>query len=307
MSLKYQQFIKQFPHSVKTRVPLSRYCTFKVGGMADLLVEAKSDKVLISAITLADKLNLSYLVIGGGSNIFFDDKGFRGLIVHYAADDIILDKSKKIVQVDAGCKLNKLVDKLAKANLGGIDFLANIPGSLGGAIAGNAGCYRHEIKDCLTSIELLDCKLGKIIKAKPAQLKFGYRHSKLKNNSNLIVLRASLKLSKANQAKILKAIKADKLLRKSKHPLNKSAGSFFKNPINMPAWKLIDKVGLSGKTIGGARVSTKHSNHIINYNSQALSCDINKLANLIIKKVKKYTGITLVKEVRFIRADGKIN
>lgn len=306
MQKKYQQFIKQFPYKAKANVSLSKYCTFKVGGLADLLVEAKSNEVLISAITLANKLKVPYLVIGGGSNVFFDDKGFRGLIIHYSADEITIDKVKKIAQVDAGCRLNKLVNRLAQNNLGGIDFLANIPGSLGGAIVGNAGCYGNEIKNCLVSIELLNCKTGRIIKAKPAYLKFNYRHSKLKNSPNLIVLKANLKLSKSNKTEILKAISEELLLRQSKHPLKNCAGSFFKNPKGMAAWKLIDKVGLRGKTIGGARVSKKHSNHIINYNSKASSSDINKLVNKIIKEVKKHTGVTLVKEVRFVMANGKI-
>lgn len=307
MSKKYQQFIKQFPYNIKTKVSLSRYCTFGVGGLADLLIEAKSDEILKSAINLANKLNIPFLVIGGGSNIFFDDKGFRGLVIHYMADEINLDKAKKIVQVEAGCKLNKLVNKLAETNLGGIDFLANIPGSLGGAIVGNAGCYGNEIKNYLINVELLNCQTGKIIKINPAKLNFSYRHSKLKSNSNLIILKASLKLVRSNKAKILKAVRADKLLRKSKHPLDKSAGSFFKNTSDMPVWKIINQVGLKGKTIGGARVSEKHSNFIINYNSKAQASDINKLANKIIKEVKKYTGVILAKEVRFIKANGKIS
>ncbi len=307
MLKKYQQFVKEFSYPVKTKVSLSRYCTFKVGGPADLLVEAKSVEILESVIALANRLKLPYLVIGGGSNIFFDDKGFRGLVIHYSADEISLDKTKNIVQVEAGCKLHKLVNRLANCNFGGIDFLANIPGSLGGAIVGNAGCYGQEVKNCLVDIELLDCKLGKIIKVNPAKLKFSYRHSKLKSDINLIVLRARLKLTKTNKSKILQAIKKDRLLRKSKHPLSKSAGSFFKNPSNMPAWKVIDKAGLKGNSIGGARVSRKHSNFIINYNLKAKSNDINKLANKIIKEVAEQTGIILAKEVRFINTNGKIS
>jgi len=306
MNKKYKEFIKQYPFSVKQSVKLSHHCTFKVGGPADLIVLALSAEELKLAVALAVKLKIPYLVIGGGSNVFFDDKGFKGLVIKYVADEIVISPTKSRVWVEAGCILGKLVKHLAKNNLGGFDFLANIPGSVGGAIVGNAGCYGKAIDNYVYEAEILNCKTGKVKKLKNADLGFKYRHSKLKNKPDWIVLSATLKVIKSNYPDIMKAVKQDLDLRKSKHPLKRSAGCFFKNPNDKAAWRLIDEVGLRGKTLGGARVSNKHSNHIVNYNGRAKAKDVNRLANLIVNKVNKKFGVKLEREARFVTGSGKV-
>jgi len=192
------------------------------------------------------------------------------------------------------------VRKLLKQNLGGFNFLANIPGSVGGAIVGNAGCYGKEIKDFLQTVEVFNIKTGKITTMKPSELGFDYRHSKLKSHPELIVLSATFKLEKVDKKQALKEIATEKQLRLDKHPRSPSCGSWFKNPERgVPAWKFIDQVGLRGATIGGARVSRKHSNFLINCGG-ATTADIVKLSNLIKRKVSSQTGISLTEEARLV-------
>ncbi len=237
--------------------------------------------------------------------MFFDVGGFRGLIINYLADGIKVAHNKKTVQVEAGCKLSKLVRYLAKKNLGGMDFLANIPGSVGGAIVGNAGCYGKSISEIVTNITVFDVKTQKIRILSAKNGGFKYRDSMFKSFPHLIILSAKLRLVQDNGKQILARIAKEKALRYSKHPHQPSAGSFFKNPPNKSAWKLIELAGMKGATVGGARVSSKHANHIVNHRL-AMARDIVRLAHLVSKTVKRKTGIQLEWEVKFVRSNGII-
>ncbi len=143
---RYQEFVNKCSVDVKRDIKLSRYCTFKIGGLADLFVDIHNVQDLVTTIQLAKKLDINYLILAGGSNLLFDDRGFRGLVVHFLADEIAIDGKKMAVDVEAGCSLNNLVRYLANHNFGGMNFLANIPGSVGGAIVGNAGCYVETVQ-----------------------------------------------------------------------------------------------------------------------------------------------------------------
>ena len=205
-------------------------------------------------------------------------------------------REKTLVGVEAGMMLGEMVRSLLKQGLGGFNFLANIPGSVGGAIVGNAGCYGKEMKDVLEEIEIFDVKTGKIINMKPSELGFDYRHSKLKHQPELIVLSAVLKITKVNPKQALKEIMEEKQTRLDKHPQSPSCGSWFKNPERgIPAWKFIDQAGLRGHTIGGARISNKHSNFLVNCGG-ATAKDVVKLSQFVQQKVKAKTGIALESE-----------
>ena len=293
----------------------------KVGGSADLLVEAKTKDELVEVSRLAYKLGIKYFVLAGGSNVVFPDKGWQGLVVRYVANKLVIpsvveesrdpfavskkdsgrdDKKIAIAEVEAGAMLGEMVRKLLKQGLGGFNFLANIPGSVGGAIVGNAGCYGKEIKDFLKEVEIFNVKTDKISIVKPSELGFAYRQSKLKNHPELIVLSATFKLEKIDKKRAIKEIIAEKQLRRDKHPQSPSCGSWFKNPSRTePAWKFIDQAGLRGETIGGARISNKHSNFLVNYGG-AKTADVVKLSKLVKQKVKSKTGVTLVEEVSII-------
>ncbi|OGB74028.1 UDP-N-acetylenolpyruvoylglucosamine reductase [candidate division Kazan bacterium RBG_13_50_9] len=302
---KYRQFIKVYPGCTKEQARLSRYCTMKVGGPADLLVEANTPDELISAVKLSRKLGIRYFVLAGGSNIIFDDRGFRGLVIRYLADQVILDPIRKVVEVGAGCRLSKLVKQLADKNFGGIDFLANIPGSVGGAVVGNAGCYGQDVSHVLKDATIFNVKTSRTLVLPPQQLGFTYRNSKLKQKPHLLVLSARLKVNPDRRQRILKVIEKERQLRWVKHPHAPSVGSFFKNPPGIAAWKLIDAAGMRGVTLGGARVSAKHSNHLINYR-RAKAKDILKLAAKVRSAVRAKTGVVLEPEARFISETGAI-
>ncbi len=196
--------------------------------------------------------------------------------------------------------LGEMVRGLLKQGLGGFNFLANIPGSVGGAIVGNAGCYGKETKDFLEEVEIFNIKTGKISIVKPSELGFDYRHSRLKENSELIVLSAIFKLEKVNKKQALKEIAAEKQLRLDKHPQGPSCGSWFKNPERgVPAWKFIETAGMKGTIVGGAKISRKHANFLVNYH-HAKAIDIFKLSKLVQRKVKSKTKIDLEPEVKII-------
>ena len=296
---KYNEFTKAYPGVIKRRVPLSRYCTFKIGGPADLLIEAKNPTQLVEVIKLANKLKLRYLVIGAGSNLLFDDSGFRGLVVRYLANNIEVERSTGVVMAWAGCSLNRLVKQAAMYNLGGINFLANIPGTVGGAIVGNAGCYGQAISSVLIDIDLFNVKTGETSTIIPDELEVTYRGSGLKTKPHLIVLSARFKLVPDSKSRILKAIEDEKRLRWEKHPHAACAGSFFRNPQGEAAWRLIDESGMRGMRVGGARMSTKHTNFLVNIGG-AKSKDVKKLAAKVVEAVKKRFGTTLEPEIRYI-------
>jgi len=296
---KYNEFAKAYPGVIKRRAPLSRYCTFKIGGPADLLVEAKNPTQLVEIVKLAHKLKLRYLVIGSASNLLFDDAGFRGLVVRYLANNIEVEKSTGVVMAWAGCSLNRLVKQAAMYNLGGINFLANIPGTVGGAIVGNAGCYGQAIDTVLIDVDLLNYKTGEVATVDLNELGFTYRSSGLKTKPHLIVLSARFKLVPDSKSRILKAIEEERLLRWSKHPRSACAGSFFKNPPNDLAWKVVEAAGMRGARVGHARISTKHTNFLVNIGG-AKSRDVKKLADKVIGAAKKKLGIILEPEVRYI-------
>ncbi|KKT51871.1 MAG: UDP-N-acetylenolpyruvoylglucosamine reductase [candidate division Kazan bacterium GW2011_GWA1_44_22] len=283
----YSQFISESPVKVARGVKLSRFCTMKVGGPADLLVEAKTKEELVEALKLAHKLDIPYFVLAGGSNVVFPD---------WTSQD-----DERVVEVEAGMMLGVMVQQLLKQNWGGFNFLANIPGSVGGAIVGNAGCYGKEIKDVLEEVEIFNVKTGKIMQVKPSELGFDYRHSKLKHQPELIVLSAILKVIKVNSKAALKEIAEEKQVRLDKHPQSPSCGSWFKNPARgIPAWKFIDQAGLRGHTIGGARISNKHSNFLVNCGG-AKTRDIVRLVDLVKTRVQRATGIKLQEEAKLVK------
>ncbi len=272
----------------------------KVGGPADLFVEAKTKSELVEVLQLAYKLGIRYFVLAGGSNVVFPDKGWRGLVVRYLCDRIKIGSGKKFAEVEAGAMLGDLVRRLLKQNFGGFNFLANIPGSVGGAIVGNAGCYGKEIKDVLKSVEVFNVKTGKITNMKPGELGFAYRHSKLKERPELVVLGATFRLEKVNRKQALREIAEEKQLRRDKHPQAPSCGSWFKNPSRSePAWKFIELAGVKGTAVGGAKMSNKHANFLVNYH-HATAADIVKLSGLVQRKVRAKTSVDLQPEVKII-------
>jgi UDP-N-acetylmuramate dehydrogenase len=304
---------------IRENVLLRDYTTFKIGGPARYFFVAKSREDLKNAILWAKKKKLPFFILGGGSNVLFSDKGFKGLIIKMQNSKCKI-KNTKIV-AEAGVPLQKLVLETAKKGLSGLENLAGIPGTLGGAIWGNAGAFGREIGDLVEEVKVLDVGSSKleVKRLKNKDCKFGYRESIFKRRKNWIILEATLKLKKGKRKEIEEKIKEILRLRKEKQPLEfPSAGSVFKNvPIKkvskrirerfrekikdgfLPAGVLIEAAGLKGFQIGGAKISEKHANFIVNV-GEAKASDVKELIEKIKKEVKKKFKIQLEEEIKLV-------
>ncbi|MDP2967260.1 MAG: UDP-N-acetylmuramate dehydrogenase [bacterium] len=293
----FQQIKEELP-GIKRNVSLKNYTTFKIGGPAKYFFEAKNKKDLIKAILVAKKFKLPFFVLGGGSNLLVSDEGFKGLVIKILFSKFYFLNSQ--ISAEAGTILGQLVSATSNTGLTGLEWAAGIPGTVGGAVFGNAGAFQKSMKDIVKEVEVLDAKdlRFKIYDFKKCQ--FGYRDSIFKHKKNLIILSIALNLKKGKKSEIKKKIKEYLNYKKQRQPLNyPSAGSIFKNPSGFSAGELIEKCGLKGKRIGQAKISEKHANFIVNLGN-ARAKDVKKLINLIKKEVKKKFKINLEEEIRFL-------
>ncbi|OGZ20038.1 MAG: UDP-N-acetylenolpyruvoylglucosamine reductase [Candidatus Nealsonbacteria bacterium RIFCSPHIGHO2_01_FULL_43_31] len=249
-------------------IPLKKYTTFKIGGSAKYFFVAKTKTSLVKAIQAAKKASLPFFILGGGSNLLISDEGYQGLIIK------------------TGKPLSSYVSK-------GLEWAAGIPGTVEGAVWGNAGAFGKSMQDVVKKVEVFDIKDGKIKILNNKDCQFGYRDSIFKKNKNLIILSVKIKTRKSNLNKIKEYLN----YRKDRQPLNlPSAGSVFKNPKNYSAGELIEKAGLRGKKIGGAQISNIHANFIVNLN-KATAQDVLSLIKLIKKTVYGKFKVKLREEI----------
>ena len=279
-------------------VPLSKYTTYKVGGIASLIVYPNSVDKLITLIKVLRENKLEYKVLGNGSNVIFSDKPYDGVIIKLDSfDDLKIDDT--VITVGAGYNLMKLAYKMSKMGLSGLEFAAGIPGSIGGAIYMNAGAYKSDMGYITSSIKVLteDLEVKEIYNR---DLDFHYRSSLLQRNPNFICIEATLVLKRAIVQDILTLIEDRKQKRLMSQPLEyPSAGSVFRNPTDDFAGRLIEEAGLKGKMIGGAIVSPKHANFIVNYNN-ATAQDIKDLITDVKTTVKDKYNVDLLVEQEFV-------
>ncbi len=296
---------EKFPN-ILFNEPLKSYCTFKVGGPADYLLRATSTEDIKAAIKWAKNHQIPFFFIGGGSNILFDDKGFRGLIIRIETSEISIKGEE--VTAAAGVTIPKLIETSIQNELSGLEKWVGLPGTVGGAVRGNAGCNGLESKDILISAQLLDPETGEISTVDNNFFNYTYRESKIKH-SNKIVLQATFKLPKNLTGEEQKQVMQDiRRFRLTKQPPGFSSGSFFKNPSpEKPAGMLIDQAGLKGKTLGNAQISNLHGNFFLNLQGKASATDIIELARFARKTVKEKFGIELQEEVQILSETGKIS
>jgi UDP-N-acetylmuramate dehydrogenase len=290
---------------VREQVSLAGLCRFHVGGPADYFVQISGQAELEEALAYAREHCLPYFAYAGGTNLFFDDAGFRGLVIRLKGGSWELAPSGDRVIASAGYKLGALVRELAVKNTGGLEFMGNIPGSVGGALVGNAGCYGQEIADVLREATVFDTESRELNTVEPAFFEFAYRHSKLKLTARYIALTATLATVPRPGAKVLAELEAELDERQAKHPHEAfCAGSFFKNPSGeFPAWRVITDAGLKQARVGDAALSERHANFLVN-NGNATSADILALMHMIQAGVQQRLGIELVPEVRYISPGG---
>ena len=282
--------------NIEENKSLKDYNTWKVGGNAEYFYEPKNIEELKIFLKLAKDTNVTFL--GNGSNVLIRDKGIKGCVIclKNTFNNYELNKNNEFV-IEAGLSCMKIAQITSKKNYTGLEFLCGIPGSLGGALAMNAGCYGGNIWEKVTKVNLIN-KDGKIIEKDKKDFSIGYRDVNLKENNFFISANFLLQENPLNNS--LDIIKNYLKDRRRKQPTGlPSCGSVFKNPDNAHAANLIDSLGLKGYKIGGAYISEKHANFIISDNGTK-SSDIESLIIFIQKKVYEKKKIFLETEVKFI-------
>ncbi len=281
----------------KMNIDLKNYNTYKIGGIAKYLIKPKSVFDLKIIFDDLKNKNIPYLLLGGGSNVILPDTDFNGAIIKLDNLDEVIFKDG-FCYAGAGINLNKLIKTCIDNGYVNLAKLYGIPGSLGGAVRGNAGCNNDEIFNHIISVLVYDDGILKFINKD--NINYGYRETSFKKN-NMIILGVILKIELGDANKAFEYIKEIFKDRISKQPLEyPNAGSVFKNPEGTSAGKLIDECGLKDLSVGGAKVSNKHANFIINYEF-AKSSDIIKLIEEIKKEVKIKKNIDLELEQVIIK------
>jgi UDP-N-acetylmuramate dehydrogenase len=299
-------FSQTVGRSLDTAVPLSGFSHFRIGGEADYFFAAANQEDFLEAIRFAREYSIPYYVIGGGYNLLFDDEGFRGLIICNRVQGN-RKKGDTEVETDSGTKLGELIQFCQSHGLGGLEFLAGIPGTVGGAVFGNAGAFEQEIGSFLMEAHVL-LQSGDEIRVGRDFFEFGYRQSRLKDKHE-ILLRATF-ACRPGKKEISESLVRENLKKredKLPHESVACAGSYFKNPVDesgskVPAAHLLDQVGAKQLRVGEAAVFFGHANFIINQ-GKASSREVRALASLLKQKVKDEFGIELEEEVIFLPAD----
>ncbi len=281
-------------------VPLSKHTTYKVGGKAKLMVYPKNVDCLIKLLKLLKTYEIKYKILGLGSNVLFSDNVFDGVIIRLSELDNVEFFGRNKIRVGAGYSLMKLSLLAAKKGLAGLEFASGIPGTVGGAVFMNAGAYKSDMGYVVREVKVLTPDFN-IITLENKEMNFHYRTSFLQTHPGYICLEAVIKLEKGDKNALDEVIKERRQRRMESQPLEyPSAGSVFRNPEGMFAGKLIEDLGLKGKTIGGAQVSEKHANFIINYNKKAKGSDIKKLIELVHDKVLEEYDVDMKIEQEFV-------
>ena len=299
---------------VREHVPLKPMTTFEIGGVARYFVDVRSEGEIGEAIAWAHEKGVSFTVLGGGSNVLVPDDGLEGLAIHivgnlYSADGGVLDSW-------AGTNLLFLIQTLGMQGYGGWEKLSGIPGTIGGAVRGNAGAFGPEIKDFVSKVRALNGETGESREFTNAECDFSYRHSFFKDHPEWIVTRVYVALAKVNPQESA-ARSAETIAEREKRHLQnvRAAGSFFMNPKappevvamfekekgvksregRVPAGWLIEKAGMKGATVGGAIASLQHPNYIVNQGG-ATAADVAALAQKVREAVKSQFNVELHEE-----------
>lgn len=304
---------------MEKKITLAKFSNYRTGGPADFFVESKNIAEIESALNWAKENNQKVFILGGGTNVLFSDDGFKGLVIKISNAGFKFENTK--LYAGAGVLMSDLINACIDKELTGLEWAGGLPGTLGGAIRGNAGCFGGEIKDNIESVTAVNYQ-GQVIKFNNQECKFSYRHSLFKEEK-LIVMEAVLNLrQELTREKIAEIAKSHINYRKEHQPLEyPNCGSVFKNVAveKAPEWvrekfkaviktdpfpviptaALIHEAGLKGHTIGGAQVSEKHPNFIINIGN-ATSVDIVCLRDFVVKKVKNKFDVDLETEVEFL-------
>lgn len=279
--------------------PMYKHTTYKVGGPARIYLMVKDIDSLIKTIEYCDENNVKHLVIGRGSNLLFSDREYDGIIIslNECFDQVRVNGSTIVAQ--AGVSMISLAYQAAKIGLSGFEFMGGIPGTIGGGIYMNAGAYKYDLASVVKAVKLLN-ENHEVVTYSKDEMEFAYRHSVCQDNKKLVVLEVEFELASKSPDEIKAVLDKRKERRMSTQPWNlPSAGSVFRNPDQKAAWQYIDECGLRGYEIGGAQVSPKHSNFIVN-NGYASAKDIYDLIMLVQERVYEKFNVKLKREVGLV-------
>ena len=286
---------------IKIDEPMKKHISFKVGGPADVLVKPKTEEQLKEIIKFVKNENIPFLIIGNGSNLLVKDGGIRGVVIELSNNFNHFEIDGNIVKVQAGALLSIVGKAVLKESLKGFEFAAGIPGTLGGALAMNAGAYGGEMKHIVKSVRLMDMD-GNIVNFTNEQMEFDYRNCIL-SREEYVVLSAEIELEKGDYEEIKATMMHFTQQRVTKQPLSlPSAGSTFKRPPGHFAGKLIEDCGLRGLTLRGAQVSEKHCGFVVNL-GDATAKDLLDLMYVVKSTVKSKFGVMLEEEVKILGED----
>lgn len=289
---------EQMGERIKIDEPMKLHTTFQVGGPADYFVSPHSEEEIRILLKNAKDYEIPVFIVGNGSNLLVSDKGYRGMIVQIGKEYSDVTVEGEIVSAKAGASLAKIARTAYENGLGGFEFAAGIPGTLGGAVSMNAGAYGGEIKDVIIDARVLT-KEGEILTIQADELELAYRNSII-TKKDYIVLGARFSFEQKDRQEIKARMDELAFARKSKQPLEfPSAGSTFKRPEGYFAGKLIMDAGLRGFQVGGARVSDKHCGFVINAGN-ATAADIYSLILQVQEKVQRKFNVTLQPEVKML-------
>ena len=276
--------------------PMYKHTTLKVGGPARFFVHIKDVEALKRGILYCRQHDIKHMVVGKGSDLLFSDKEYEGVIFSLSKNLNEVHINGLEIRAGAGVSMIYLAYEAAKTGLSGFEFMGGIPGTIGGGVYMNAGAYKYCFADVFTSALVLNEK-GELMKLSKEDMNFGYRSSILQEHKDWVLVEATFTMQPRDPQEIMSVLDNRKEKRMSTQPWNfASAGSIFRNPEEKPAWKYIDECGLRGYEIGGAQVSPKHSNFIVN-NGYASARDILELILLVEKTVFDRFRVELEKEV----------
>ena len=284
---------------VKENVSLAPYTSARIGGPADIFITADTSAELARIVKLLWKHEMPFTLLGGGSNVLVSDKGVRGVVVMNRAKAVSFRSGDQpSVKAESGVIFSNLANRCASKGLSGLEWAATVPGTIGGAVYGNAGAFGGDMTGNLISAELLT-ENGKAMFT-VEQMGYGYRTSVLKRGElKAIVLSAELALKNSTKEEVTVKIQQFSAHRKATQPPGASMGSMFKNPNGDYAGKLIEAAGLKGTRIGNAEISPLHGNFFINH-ANTKAEDIRALIQLVQKTVKEKQGVELELEIELI-------
>jgi UDP-N-acetylmuramate dehydrogenase len=314
---------------VRRNEALANYTAMRIGGPADLLLVCESADEVVRAVKLARQYGVDFRLLGGGCNVLVSDSGVRGLVIVNASMRASRRVSARIVfeadarpacrqaclprhrqagqavegmdyvQAEAGAPLTLLARETVERGLAGLEWAAGLPGAVGGAVVGNAGAFGGDVAGVLSSATVLD-PYGEIVERPNAWFEFTYRGSRLKQPDNrTIVLAATFTLTPGDREELAARAEEYVTWRKTRHPLGATMGSTFKNPSGYHAGRLIEHAGLLGYRVGGAQVSEKHGNFLIN-TGDATAADVLRLIERIREVVQRRFGVTLELEIQLL-------